>query len=129
MLCGLFWLYETCEKYRLYTEKFTFIFFYSKPFYYPIFLCLAVSYHHSSIIFNTTPYWSGHLHVIKLTSHSEYHTKVKSTLMASHTTETRLLDIAIKLIIWNHTTILLDFSLTVKAAPHECVIKNSQPLA
>ena len=101
MLCGLFWLYETCEKYRLYTEMFTFFFFYSRPFYYRIFLCLAVSYHHSSIIFYTTPNWSDHLHVIKLTSHSEYHTKVKSTLLASQTTETRLLDIAIKLIIWN----------------------------
>ena len=26
-----------------------------------------------------------------------------------------------------HTHILLDFSLTVKAAPHECVIRTSQP--
>ena len=25
--------------------------------------------------------------------------------------------------------LLLDFSLTVKAAPHECVIRTSQPLA
>ena len=28
-----------------------------------------------------------------------------------------------------HNMLLLDFSLTVKAAPHECVIRTSQPLA
>ena len=27
----------------------------------------------------------------------------------------------------DHTHLLLDFSLTVKAAPHECVIRTSQP--
>ena len=27
----------------------------------------------------------------------------------------------------NTTTIFLDFSLTVKAAPHECEIRTSQP--
>ena len=28
---------------------------------------------------------------------------------------------------YNVNRILLDFSLTVKAAPHECVIRTSQP--
>ena len=28
---------------------------------------------------------------------------------------------------WSCQTILLDFSLSVKAAPHECVIRTSQP--
>ena len=28
-----------------------------------------------------------------------------------------------------NNAVLLDFSLTVKAAPHECVIRTSQPLA
>ena len=34
-----------------------------------------------------------------------------------------------KIAIWGHTLmcILLDFSLTVKAAPHECIIRTSQP--
>ena len=27
----------------------------------------------------------------------------------------------------DHSSVLLDFSLTVKAAPHECVIRTSQP--
>ena len=31
------------------------------------------------------------------------------------------------LILLNSLKILLDFSLTVKAAPHECVIRTSQP--
>ena len=36
---------------------------------------------------------------------------------------------ALKLAFFNHRyfIILLDFSLTVKAAPHECVIRTSQP--
>ena len=29
--------------------------------------------------------------------------------------------------IWNVLSLLLDFSLTVKAAPHECVIRTGQP--
>ena len=29
--------------------------------------------------------------------------------------------------IWCVSGVLLDFSLTVKAAPHECVIRTSQP--
>ena len=28
---------------------------------------------------------------------------------------------------WSRDMVLLDFSLTVKAAPHECVIRTSQP--
>ena len=32
-----------------------------------------------------------------------------------------------RLNIVGHTCVLLDFSLTVKAAPHECVIRTNQP--
>ena len=33
------------------------------------------------------------------------------------------------LLIYSAPVVLLDFSLTVKAAPHECVIRTSQPEA
>ena len=39
----------------------------------------------------------------------------------------QLIEEIITLVQQNNGLILLDFSLTVKAAPHECVIRTSQP--
>ena len=47
--------------------------------------------------------------------------KVQHTFLAAVVVES-----LIEMETWD---ILLDFSLTVKAAPHECVIRTSQPLA
>ena len=48
--------------------------------------------------------------------------------MCSHAKEVLLMKFELTWlsVIYNTYKILLDFSLTVKAAPHECVIKTSQ---